>query len=165
MTDKITASEIMGEVRQALRTFRAFEGLEDVLKFLVDQEKYQKQLQDSIASLEQKHVELQANVEQATSKVDALSKVIAGHEDTVVAQTSAAEEAASIMIAKATNKALNIVAGAEEKVKALESTRDGIQKEIDALNRERNNITSSVNTLRASFEQEKKRVSQALGLN
>lgn len=72
MTEKLSASEVAGEIRRGYRMFRAFEKGREMIDVLVESEKRKKDLEKDITKLGQKINALDGSITEKTNEVNQL---------------------------------------------------------------------------------------------
>lgn len=162
MDKQITAGEILGSVRTALKQYQAFEHLVKVVAFLEQQETYQDSLQKNIRNLEIEKAELEAAIagHVASSEGFAAKAREASEElQAIIANRNATRDA---IVAAADKEAKAIIDAAKNRVDGLKAEATSLRDEVESLQQKINIEKSHLDDLRAKYKQEKDRIIESL---
>lgn len=152
-----TAAQAANELSKVLKTFKVLENAQRVLSFLVDQEKYVKDLEASTEALEYKYNTLKLKSDSEQSKLEYITKSLKDAEDKVSKLLTEAEVEAKSKIDNAEKRVKELIDAAKAKADAHYKKIDDKNKEFEDLNRKILNLTSEYNTLQATIAQEKQK--------
>lgn len=117
-TSEISTSEMAGHLRQAHRQFKSFEKAAEIATMLADHEKRLQGLNANIVALKDEAESLDAACNDATKKLAVLRLDMTKAEENNTKKNSEAEEKIKTKLANAGIEAENIIANANNQVKA-----------------------------------------------
>lgn len=117
--DKVSTSELVGQLRAAARLFKVLEYASDAAHFFHDLEKEQKGLEKAIESLNNEYDKILTDKATATSEVEALR----------IEKDNLSEEI-RVVRQKASNEAADIIANAQEAAKKVEAQAEANVEKI-----------------------------------
>lgn len=162
MEHEITASEILGSVRTALKQYQAFEHLVKVVAFLEKQETYQDSLKKSIHNLEIEKADLEETVAKHTASLnDSAAKAREASEElqVIIANRNATRDA---IVSAADKEAKSVIDAAKNRVDSLKGEAGLLREEVESLKQQINIENSHLEDLRAKYKQEKDRIIESL---
>ena len=132
---KVTASEIVGDLRKMRRMYEVFAHASEIADVLAKQEAKERGLQKSITSLEEKEASLDKVLENKEAIIEAKKEQIESMDEVVKEAKAVYTNTLEAAKADASTKATEIIASAEDKAKR-------IQIDIDNLITNRNSLLS-----------------------
>ena len=161
--DKITASEIIGEIRRSKRMYEIFEEADRMLMFFVEKENYQKELEKEVADRQEQIKTLDAEI---ASKMVNSAQIQNDLEDRVKkVDTYVAKKKEELVGLKdeAHAKAQHMVAAAEYQVKTLHEGIAELQRAYGQAQEELTQVHNQIRVAKNELEKVKQKFLKMVG--
>lgn len=162
MTEKLSASEVAGEIRRGYRMFRAFEKGREMIDVLVESEKRKKDLEKDITKLGQKISVLDGSITEKTNEVNQLGAEILENGKALNTVKDRIKQKEGQILDTAHAAADKILAAAKELKKFLEIENTKTQAELQSLREMRTEEHNALGGLREAIKKERKHLQQFL---